>query len=488
MKKHTFFTILTLIAACISPFMQASEPPVAQTKIIPTLQEIAAAKIAQQIHDNQVSFEHDESMSLDQQKKAVRNALPFNQKNFRMLLAKQYRRLYPEEFTSQMHSLDNAHTLGVSSIVFSSDGNLMASASADTFRTPPGDATIKIWSKQGNQFKLLQTLDRGVSACALAFSPDDKYLAVASRGFQGSIMTRELTMWARQNDDTFELFQLRNPVNTIESIAFSPDGMLMARGFPDSKVEIHSKNQQNQFEFKQGFSADNVPGYSASATVTFTPSGELIIAGRTIGIKIWSQNEQHTFVERQHIPNEIIENTITGNPYTDSVTGHVACAPSNDYFVYSSDNFVNICTRQADNTFVRTRIPGMRGKHLTFKADGLLAVSNGASGEMWARKADDTFERLHTLTVPDGYPFTHINGTSLVRGHVSSIALSPNGDYCAVGTNNGILGQGSIKIWNNIKKPITDEQFNEQLFDELVQRALETADMPGEDDDGMHLD
>ncbi len=441
------------LALGISPLTQTSEPPVLQTALIastaPTLLEITAAKLARAFHDNGIEFEIDGTKTLEENKEAIMKHIePFNQPHLRNLIAQQYKRLYPEKFETRLiQSIDNAHIREVSSLIFSPDGNLMASASDDNVANSY-DHTIKIWIKDGNQFRLLQTIDNKSPASAIAFSPDGKYLASAA--------DIDAKIWTRQNDDTFQIFQTLTPqsLKRVDAIAFSPDGSSLALKFGEwnSWAHIYSKQPNDLFIKRQTFSFCHGERYTS--TLTFTPSGELITTSLYSGIQIWRQNEQGQFMKRQHILREGIQ------PMCKSTI----CSPNNDYFVHSAGTGpLNICLRQADNTFTKIQIPEMAGRKLTFGNNNLLAVSNGASTHVWSRNNNNTFKLVQTLTVPDGYPFTQH------RGQIASIALSSQHDLLAVGTDNGIsMGRGAINIWNNVKPQLTHEQIFNQLLDKTL--------------------
>jgi len=111
----------------------------------------------------------------------------------------------------------------VESIVFSPDGQFLASGSCDH--------TIKIWRVSDGS--LVRTLEGHQGCvCSVAFSPDGKFLASGSDD-------HTIKIWRVSDGSlvrTFSSLKEHNVVYVVGSVAFSPDGRLLASGSDDGIV------------------------------------------------------------------------------------------------------------------------------------------------------------------------------------------------------------------------------------------------------------
>jgi eukaryotic-like serine/threonine-protein kinase len=112
------------------------------------------------------------------------------------------------------------HTDGVSSVSFSGDGRLLASASADR--------TVRIWDVATSRCvsRLIGHTDAVFSA---EFHPDGKRLASAGRD-------RSIWLWDLATGQ--QVARLEGHTNYVFSLAFSPDGTSLASGSGDGTVRI----------------------------------------------------------------------------------------------------------------------------------------------------------------------------------------------------------------------------------------------------------
>lgn len=123
---------------------------------------------------------------------------------------------------SSLNSQNN-HTDKVYSVVYSPDGNFMASASKD--------GTVKIWdAKSLEPVKTLQvvadtTLYYGYGAFAATYSPDGKSLAVI--GADGRLIVFDTSNWAVR-------YQVAAHKTMILALAYSKDGKYIATGGEES--------------------------------------------------------------------------------------------------------------------------------------------------------------------------------------------------------------------------------------------------------------
>lgn len=198
------------------------------------------------------------------------------------------------------------HIGGVNSVIFSPDGQQLASAGQDK--------TIKLWNINGTSQKTLQkTLEGHSDKVTIArFSKDGKLIASASRDKTIKIWNRNGTLLktlvghtdevtsidfssdnqrviSGSRDKTIRLWYLnRIPTitleghrNIVEDVDFSPDGQLVASASRDTTVKLWHRDGK--------LSKTLESGTEPLTSVAFSPDGQLIVAGSNRGtINVWN--------------------------------------------------------------------------------------------------------------------------------------------------------------------------------------------------------
>ncbi|MBD2384098.1 serine/threonine-protein kinase [Cylindrospermum sp. FACHB-282] len=128
------------------------------------------------------------------------------------------------------------NTQTVTSVAFSPDGKTFASGSrvrfqhdgGDGLRPTGGERTIKLWDlATGKETRILAGHANTVTS--IAFSPDGKILASGSRD-------RTIKLWNLATVE--EITTLEGHTNTVTSLAFSPDGKTLVSGSEDNTIKI----------------------------------------------------------------------------------------------------------------------------------------------------------------------------------------------------------------------------------------------------------
>jgi WD40 repeat protein len=169
------------------------------------------------------------------------------------------------------------HTDRVISVAFSPDGKRLASASFDK--------TVKVWDTQTGQE--LHTLKEHTSEVAgVAFSPDGKHLASCGGTDEGGVVL----VWEVRTGK--RLLLLRGHKSAVFGVVFSPDGKRLATASADRTVMVWNAQTGQRLLALEGH-ADLV------YAVAFSPDGSrLASASFDRTVKIWDAQtgqNQHTF-------------------------------------------------------------------------------------------------------------------------------------------------------------------------------------------------
>jgi WD40 repeat protein len=155
------------------------------------------------------------------------------------------------------------HSNEVWSVVFSPDGNILASGS--------DDKTIKLWSPStGKLIRIL--IGHSESVLSVAFSPDGKILA------SGSI-DNTIKLWETSTGKVIST--LKEHSRSVVSVTFSPDGETLASGSDDKTIKL--------WHHATGKLINTLTGHSKSVvSVAFSPDGEILASGSDDKtIKLW---------------------------------------------------------------------------------------------------------------------------------------------------------------------------------------------------------
>jgi WD40 repeat protein/serine/threonine protein kinase len=332
-------------------------------------------------------------------------------------------------------------TTEVSGVAFSPTGDRLASAG--------GDGTIKIWSSRTR--KRMQTFQaHSDSVVSVAFHPDGKHLA--SRGADLTVKVWDLTapgeaVWTEPCDAVRKF-------GTAYTIAFSPDGRLLAAG-SDGVVKV--------WDWKNRQLLPSLPGHGTFAIpVAFSRDGRLATGTHREGLKLWDPETGTLLrtVEEHHGPLSAVAFSADGNwlasasydrtvKLSNSTTGEllytlphpgnqvecVAIGPDGRRLASSGEDKT---VRVWDPTTGR-EILGLRGH-----TDRCVCVAFSPDGH---RLASASFDR--TIRIWDGTPLggderrqetlTFTEHSHELRG----VAFSPDGLQIASASSDGI-----VRVWD----------------------------------------
>jgi WD40 repeat protein len=290
----------------------------------------------------------------------------------------------------------------ITALAFSPDGKFLVSS---------GPKSLFVYDANN----LSRTIPLTGIARALAFSPDGHTLAVAQGipGRSGSVALIDFESGA--------LTTLETTLDEMLSVAFSPDGKLLAAAGCNRTIEIWSLPDRQL--------AATLKGHTGWVTgLAFSPDAKFLASSSLDrSVRIWDPTK---WTERTQLP----------QPFTEPVNA-VAIAPEGDIVAFAEGGETEHALRiwRTQNANQQTR-PFDTGTCLPL---ALAFQTAPQHSRMVAACTDNTLRVLG------------INGNTILTlsGHsdwVYTVAVSRDGQKVASGS-----GDGSIRIWNFAGKLIT---------------------------------
>ena len=277
------------------------------------------------------------------------------------------------------------------SVAFSSYGILLASASEDN--------TVRLWDVETNtNIATLEGHERRVNA--VAFSPDGRMLA--SAGGDGPVR-----LW---NVESGQQKAALKGHEWVTSVAFSPDGTLLASG-GDGPVRLWNVETNANIASLEGHT-------EVVNAVAFSPDGTLLASGSWDNtVKLWDV--------------ETNTNIATLEGHTNGVVS-IAFSPNGTRLASASvDNTVKLWDVETNTNIATLEGHTDRVWSVTFSPDGTLLASGSWDNtvKLWDVETNTNIATLEG----------HTNG-------VVSVAFSPNGTLLASAS-----ADNTVKLWDVVK-------------------------------------
>jgi WD40 repeat protein len=317
------------------------------------------------------------------------------------------------------------HTDSVESIAFSPDGQRLVSTSDDD--------TVKLWQLDGT---VLQTFNNHVSVVnAIAFSPDGTTIASADDNNIIKLWRPEHTL----------LPTIEGHTDEVESVAFSPDGQILASASDDHSVKLWRRDGSLVTTFK---------GHSDEVEdVAFNPNGKILASvSEDNTVQIWRSDGTLLRQLEKH------DNDVDGVVF--SPNGEWVASASDDKMIilwrhdgtlarrmrghtsqvedvaFSPDSQL-LASASEDGTVKIWRLDGTLIQTLDAQSGGMDGVVFSPDGKLIAVAGDDTTIKLWSI---DGRFLRSFEGH---REHVLEVVFSPDGQYLASASRDH-----TIKLWN----------------------------------------
>jgi WD40 repeat protein len=280
---------------------------------------------------------------------------------------------------------------------------------------------------------------------SVAFSPDGKIIATGGHD-------SKIIFWATLTGEM--VGSLEGHYRSIESIAFSPDGKLLAGGGFDQSFRIWNVETKSVLKRFTGHT-------DVVTSVAFSRDGKMIASGSADkSIRIWSVESGETLKVMEGYTPKLVESILTKvRKKQDDNKGHTSCVTSVAFshdgnFVASGckDETVKYWSVETGQLVWTLRGHGHPVSSIAFSPNGELIASGSTeddaptNGSGKAKKqAPEDDKTIRIWSSKSGYPVRIINTKTY---DVKSISFSPDGKLIATGGWDYTQNRNTIRLWS----------------------------------------
>lgn len=312
--------------------------------------------------------------------------------------------LPPNRIATLVHSSEGLFP-DVESVAFTPKRDILASGSAQ--------GTVKLWNVATRTN--IRTLEHDSRVESVAFSPDGNLLASHSR---------EVTLWdSATGEKMATLFRTYGG----GSVSFSPDGAILAAGSPDNKVRLWEVSTRRQI-------ATLLHGQIGPSlhTVAFSPDGKILASGSQDGkIKLWSVANYREIATLDAHSESVF--SVAFSPVGNLLaSAGITQDPTDRYSKDSTVKLWDVKTKRKIATIEVDTNPGYSYwvRSVAFSPDGTILATGS-----W----DNTVKLWDVETGSEVASFGHSNHSGCI-GRVHSVTFSPNGSIIASAVHVGNCG------------------------------------------------
>ncbi len=375
------------------------------------------------------------------------------------------------ETGKELMRLKNSRGMSYFSVAYSPDGRTLAGAQSmlkEKLSRRTGDTTITtyiyfgevlVWDAQTGAVKM-RLNDDNCPSWAVAFSPDGKWLAVATgptpedRECKGDCPAfGEITLW--ETGDWKLVRRLRASSAPIHALAFSPDGRSIAGGagvidegrgvsVEDFKAEVFLWDVMSG-DLKQKF-----PGHTRSVTsLAFSPDSRLLAsAGLDRMLKIW---DCHTYELKKMASDQMlsIEEMQTISDATSSKSGKNEMPPISWLNALSFSRDGKQIIGGSGDSIIRfyesesVKLVGVLKPHGWPFFNTIMTFHDPSSG--LPTLDIDKQNRIIHRGLSRGMGVMRLNRWPFHPGSLNSMAMSPDGKTLAIGNFDGKIRLFTLK-------------------------------------------